>query len=262
LDSPAPSPSPSIFNPVPGDTAIVEWLFGILGIPTVVISLVVIAMSIESLYARGRQVARGAVLAHRAAGHAGSWLVRQPPVRVLLIGLSTACVLAAQAVMLGLSYIAGSFLASPFDPGRSEVLLDAVQHSPILLIDPGFISANTRLDWISAVFVLWTLVWLIAGYGVRDGAGALTGFMAFPFWFFAFGSGVWVVLSVAVDLLFGILTWTFTGSEAWTVTRGTFAQGMVGIAAWSLGYSLACLAALSATGVLFKTWGGTKSDPI
>lgn len=262
MDPVAPSPSPTIFNPVPSDTAIVEWLFGLLGIPTVIISLVVIAMSIESLYARARQLVRGAVFTHRAAGLAGAWLVRRPPVRVLMIGLVTACVLASQAVMLGLSYIAGSFLSSPFDPGRSEVLLDVVQHSPILLIDPGFIGDNVRLDWISAIFVLWSLIWLLVAYGIGEGAAALTGFMAFPFWFFAVGAGVWVVASVAIDLLFGILTWTFTGPEAWTITKGTYEQGMVGIAAWSLGYSLACAAALYATGVLFKTWAKVNADPI
>ncbi|MEU6246089.1 hypothetical protein [Glycomyces sp. NPDC047010] len=237
-----PDPSPIPAQPIVPDFVNTLLLaLADFGVPLVFLIVIATLFAIESWYANGRRIVKGAKAAggllSRAAAHAASmsWA------RVVIASVSTLGGLTLQAAILAVSYLGGSYLSAPFDPDRSDALLAEIESDIFALFRVETVTANLKLDWVAGVHIAMIAIALIASYKVDDSTGPML--LAFPYTLIAFGGGLWVLLSALLDLVVNTIQLDFTGPESWPAMRdgsgGVIAASLFGLAYMSiLGYAL------------------------
>ncbi|MCP3800682.1 hypothetical protein NLX83_15550 [Allokutzneria sp. A3M-2-11 16] len=206
-------------SPVPDFDAAVAGVLRFIGVSPFLIAAVLLAFALESWLSNGKRMARAAVVVGGATARGTAWLVRQRPVRIVVTVATTITVLIAQMIMLRLSYVGGSIVASLFDPVRWKALDAAFGSSPLLFIDPVFLERFLAVDLFSVSYVLVTIVLMVLAYREKAPTRLLWFVTATPFWFLLWGSVVMTVLSLGFDLLFFALHLLTDGKYAWPFLR-------------------------------------------
>lgn len=191
-----------VTSPVPNFDDVVGALLEFIGVHPVLVAAVLLAFALESWYSNGRRMARAASVASGAVTRGSTWLVTQRPVRIFVTVATTVTVAIAQLLMIRVSYVGGSIMATPFDPVRWKALDNAYGISPLLFVDPDFLAQFLVVDMISVAYVLVTLFLMLAAYRKSARTTTLWFVATTPYWLFLFGSLAWAVVSVGFDLLF------------------------------------------------------------
>ncbi|HEY0453662.1 hypothetical protein [Actinophytocola sp.] len=192
---------PPVSSPVPDFTTVLGQILQFLGVNGYFVALVLAVFAIQSWVSGGKQVVRGAAVVGEAVTRGGSWLVRQRPARIALALTTTVAVLVLQVFMVRLSYVGGSIIATPFDPVRRAALDAAYGSSPLLFTDAGFLSRFLAMDWISATYVLLSVLILVLAY--RAGSSTIPTWLclAAPYWLFLFGGFSVAAITLTINLL-------------------------------------------------------------
>lgn len=194
-----------VTSPVPDFDAAVAAVLEFIGVSPVLIAAVLLAFALESWYSNGKRVARAATVAGGAVARGGTWLATQRPVRIFVTVTATVTVVVAQVLMVRVSFVGGSVVATPFDPERWRILDDAFGVSPLLFVDLDFLTQFLAVDAISVTYVLLSVILMLLAYRRSAKAGWLWLAATTPYWVILFGSAAMAVLSLGVDLFFFVL---------------------------------------------------------
>ncbi|WP_433272739.1 hypothetical protein ACQPZF_17215 [Actinosynnema sp. CS-041913] len=100
-------------SPLPNFDNAVSAVLHLIGVSPVLIAAVLLAFALESWYSNAKRMARAAVVTSGAVRRGSAWVARQRPAQVAATLLTTGTVLAAQAIMIRVSYVGGSIVATP-----------------------------------------------------------------------------------------------------------------------------------------------------
>jgi hypothetical protein len=207
-----------VTSPVPDFTVALQAVLEFIGVSPVLIGALLLAFALESWYSNGKRVARTATVVGGAVARGGGWLAGQRPVRTVVAIATSVTVVIAQVLMVRLSYVGGSIVATPFDPVRWKALDEAYGASPLLFVDPVFLTRFLATDAFTVSYVLVTIVALLRAYRKKAATPGLWLLITTPFWLLLSGSVAIAVLSLALDLLFAGLTLVAGGTYDWRFT--------------------------------------------
>lgn len=194
--------------------AVLEFI----GVSPFLIATLLLAYALESWYSNGKRIARTATEVGGAVTRGGIWLAEQRPARVVVAITTTITVVIAQVLMVRVSYVGGSIMATPFDPVRWKVLEDAYGASPLLFVNPDFLDQFLATDTVSISYVLVTIVAMLRAFRKKAATVGLWLLVTTPFWILLFGSMAIAVLSLALDLLFVVLSLVGGSTYDWRFT--------------------------------------------
>jgi hypothetical protein len=250
--------TPPVQPLVPDFVNVLLALLAEYGFPLVFLVIIATLFAIESWYANGRRIFKGARTAGGFLSRAAARAASRHWTRVAVAAVSTVVVIALQTAFVPVSYVAGSYLASPFDPARTDGLAHIVESQPFGLFHLETVNAYLKLDWIAAVHVAAVVFALIASYR-EDGNAWWPLWLTFPYPLIAFGGGVWVVVLAAIDILANLVRWDFTGPESWPLIKDG-AGGIVAVGMFAVAYCLAWGTALHGTDVVKRHWSAALHD--
>lgn len=243
-----------VTSPLPNFDNAVAAVMQLIGVSPVLIAAVLLAFALESWYSNARRMARAAVVTSGAVQRGSAWIARQRPVQVAATLLTTGTVLAAQVIMVRASYVGGSIVATPFDPGRWQILDAAYGASPLLFIDPDFLSQFLAVDAISASYVLVTTVLMLLAYRKTAPTGLYWTIATTPFWILLFGGIAFATLSLVADLVFFVLYLLIPDPWDWRFTAEVLQAPYLAIMLVSATYCLIALAAIGGAGAVRDCW--------
>ena len=254
-------------SPVPDFSVAVAMVFEFLGAHPILITIILLAFALESWYSNLGKIAKGARVGGRfvarAAGHART----RPPIRITVAVFGTATVLIIQVFMARLSYIGGSLIATPFDGARRDMADQALSTTPTLFVDAEYLRHFLRTDWISTVYVLWSITMILLAYRPSANIGLLWAGLTTPFWLIALGSMTMVLISVVCDLFFAGLSALASRPPAWTFIESYVLQApYLTLAVVSSVYCVAAAVATKGARVVTRLWrppfsGGASTTP-
>ena len=161
---------------------------------------------------------RAATIVGSTMARGGTWLTGQRPTRIVVAIATTITVVIAQLLMVRISYVGGSIMATPFDPERWKALDHAYGASPHLFVDPDFLDQFVATDAVSVSYVLVTIVAMVLAYRKKAATSGLWLLATTPFWLLLFGSMAIAALSLALDLLFVVLSLVAGSAYDWRFT--------------------------------------------
>ncbi|SDK95326.1 hypothetical protein SAMN05216298_2196 [Glycomyces sambucus] len=248
-------------SPIPAQPVVPDFVNTLLlaladfGVPLVFLIIIATLFAIESWYANGRRIITGARAAGGVLSRAAARAASMTWTRVAVAGVSTLVSLALQIGFLAVGYVGGSYLSAPFDPARTDALLASVESEPFALFRVETVTANLKLDLIAGVHLTLIVVALLAAYRVKSAAGPML--LALPYPLIAFGGGLWVLLSILLDLLVNTARWDFTGPESWPAMRDG-SGGIIAVSLFALAYVAAFLTALVSAATVRRHWTGVQ----
>ena len=203
---------------MPDFTVALQAVLEFLGVSPVLIGVLLLAFALESWYSNGKRMARTATVVGGAVATGGTWLARQRPARIVVAVATSVTVVVAQVLMVRLSYVGGSIVATPFDPERWRLLDDAYGESPLKFVDPEFLGRFLATDAFSISYVLVTIAVLLRAYRKKTATLGLWLLVTTPFWFLLFGSVAIAALSLVLDLFFALLGLVAGSAYDWRFT--------------------------------------------
>lgn len=247
-------------SPLPDFDAAVAAVMQFLGVSPVLIAAVLLAFALESWYSNAKRMARAAVLASGTVKRGGAWLAGQRPVRAAVTVAMAITVVIAQVLMVRISYVGGSIVATPFDAARWQVLDNAYGASPLLFVDPGFLGQFLAVDAISVSYVLVTIVLMLMAYR-NDAPTGLYWFVATtPYWLLLFGSIPVAVISLAFDVGFFLLYLLVPDPWDWRFTTDyVLAAPYLAVNLVSGIYCGVALVAIGGAGAVRRLWTTTTA---
>jgi magnesium-transporting ATPase (P-type) len=249
-----------VTSSVPSFDSVVAAVLQVIGVPPVLISVLLLAFALESWYSNGERMVHAATIVGDAVARGSNRLVAQRPVRIFVTVITTITVAMMQVIMVRVSYVGGSIVATPFDPVRWNALQAAYGVSPLRFVDPKFLAQFLAVDTISVAYVLVAIVLMLISYRSNAPIRVLWLVATFPYWLLLFGSAAIATLSLIVDVSFFLLYLLGGISYDWRFIRDYVLDAPhLTVDIVSGIYCLTALAAIGGSAVVRRMWTAASS---